>query len=291
MQNHNEYLKQLEYYLLDLSVMERAKLLSEISEEISTKELLDLEDPLTFINTKRNIAGFTPYQEKQNFSFLRFFAKFFAFLIISSMLFVGFLVWKFTPLLKIDDATNSITILGGLIDIDGKSGKVKILDEVQFTEDKYTDNLLADFSLDQRRDEVILNFNSGQFTLKGSPTSELKLNCKLSVAADNKMLITNDDHILIDFTHIEGQTCEIQIPQDKKITLEGKEAAINIERPEFNTYIELEAGSVTISPEVEIDYNFKLDVKEGYTGIFNSSPEEDAYEIQISIGTGSIVTK
>jgi len=291
MQNHNEYLKQIEDYLMDLTVSERISLLQEIQAEISDKSVQELEDAQIYTNKKRLEHGHIKYVEVKKFSLVRFLTKSFAILTVCTFLFFGFVIWKFTPILKVDEENNKVTILGGLIDIDGKAGKIKLFDETHFTQDKYTNDLQASFTLEQDKDDILIKFKSGQFTLKNSESKELTLNCKLASPADEKMIIQEDDFIEINFLHIDGATCEVLVPENKKLVLEGSESAINILNPEFNIYIELNGGSVAITPALEIDYKYNLNVDDGYVGEFQSSTSEEAYEIQIQIKKGSIVTK
>ena len=291
MQNHNEYLKQIEFFLTDLSVMERAKLLSEINGEILEKELSELQAPIDVANQKRAEHGFVSFVEKKKFSFAALFMKVSALMAILCIGFLSFIVWKFTPILKIDEEKNRVTILGGLIDIDGDAGKFKIFDEYHFSKDSFNNDLQANIALDQDKDEIIVKFNSGAFTLKNSEDGEFKLDCKLATPAHKDVIQQVEDHVKIDLSKISGATCEFGIPEDKKITLEGKQSHIKIITPIFNSYIDIDSGKVSITPEEEIDYLFNLEVKNGYIGEFESSEAEGAYEIQVNINNGSIITK
>ncbi len=292
MENHNEYLKQVENYLQDLSVMERAKILSEINTDIAETSVENLESPLVLANKKRAEGGFIPYYEKKKFSALRFLTKAFSVILISFFILIGVLIWKFTPILKIDEEKNKVVILGGLIDIDGKAGRVTVFDETHYTQDRYTNDLKANFTLDPQRDEIMVKFNSGQFTLANAQGQELSLNCRLSSpAVDNMINNSQRDLVEIDFSKIDGATCKLLIPEDKKLTLIGEHSAINILNPEFNLYIELESGAVSFTPALEREYRYSMEVEDGYIGDFNSSDSDDAFEVRINIGKGSIITK
>ncbi len=291
MQNHNEYLKQVETYLEDLPVLDRAKILSECHSEVINQETSDLSPSLEYANQKRAEHGFVSYKEKKSFSFMSFFFKFtlIGFLLLGSG--VGFLIWKFYPILKVDEKNNRVIILGGLIDIDGEAGKMKVFDEYRFSQDTYTNDLQANLILGQEKDEIIINFNSGTFFLKNSNTAEVKLDCKLSAAAPANSITEEIDYIKIDLMKIPGVSCNVQIPIDKRITLEGLEGSVQLKSPEFNAYIELESGQVAIQPEKEIDYIYNLEVTNGYIGEFETRESPQAYEIQARIQNGSIVTR
>jgi hypothetical protein len=271
--------------------MERSKLLSEINTEIIEKELSELQPSLTYANTKRSEHGFVPFEVKQKFSFFKFFLKFSAVMTMIFIFFISFLFWKFTPIFKVDEQNNRVTILGGLIDIDGKSGKFKIFDDYHFSDDSFTNDLQASIALPADVDEIIVEFSSGSFSITNSDDSEFKLDCKLAMPATKEIIKQMDDFLKIDLTNISGSTCELKVPEDKKLTLEGKQSSIRVLNPEFNLYVELENGKVAITPEEEIDYLFNLEVTNGYIGDFESSEAENAYEIQGNIGSGSISTK
>jgi len=291
MQDHNEYLRQIEEYLSDLSVMEKVKLMGEINSEISIKPLSELENALSYTNSKRTQHGFDPF--KKNFSIFRFIFKSFAIMALIMALLVALVIWKFTPILSIDEQSNRVIVLGGLIDIDGRAGKFKVFDNYQFSDENYTNDLQVSFGLQDDQDEIIVNFNSGTFTATNSPNGELKIDCKLSLPASKEVIQQFDDYLKIDLTNIDGTSCNLQIPEDKKIILDGKAATIQINEPEFNVFIELESGRVAIKPQVEVDYLFNLELgdENGYIGEFESSDAEKTYEIKVDLGAGSIIRK
>ena len=291
MQNHNEYLKKVEEYLKDVSVMERAKILSEINEEIADLNVKELKDPLTYANDKRVANSLYPYTEKKPFSLMALFLKLTAFMVVFITLVIGFTIWKFSPFFKVDEENDRVIILGGLIDIDGKSGKMKVFDDFHYSRESMSNDLQVNMAIPPEKDEIIINFNSGAFELTTSKDGELKLDCKLASAPTDEVIGNDMDLIKLDFTKINGASCGIQIPVDKKVTLEGKEGSIHINNPEFNVYIALDNGKVAIKPESEIDYIYKLNVSNGMVGQFETIESDTAYEIKVDIYNGSIIRK
>lgn len=291
MQNHNEYLKKVEEYLADLSIVDKAKILLEINNEVQEKELKELIEPQVLANKKRENYGFIPYKIKKPFSILALFLKLTALMTIFFVSAIGVVVWKFYPFYKFDEEKNRVIILGGLIDIDGEAGKYKILDDYHFSKDGFTNDLQATLALEEDMDEILVNFQSGSFSLANSKTNELKIDCKLASPAPQDMILQTEELVRISFKEIKGLSCQLDIPEDKKISLDGKEGAISIKAPEFNSYIELDNGKVLIYPEKEIDYKYLLNVKNGFIGEFNSVESDDAYEIQVNIENGSIIAK
>ncbi len=291
MQNHNEYLKKIDEYLSDLNVMDKVRLIEEMSEEIEQKDVKQLEPPLEYVNRKRISAGFYPYAPKKPFSLLAFFFKFIGFSVVFFSLIIGIAIYKFSPIFKVDEETNRVIILGGLIDINGDAGKVKILDQYHFDKSVMGNDLQATMALEPEKDEIIVNFISGSFQVETSRTGEFSLDCKLAVPAPQNIIQTETDYVRLNLKEIDGAACELKVPVDKKITFEGEGGNIQIVNPEFNIYIDMDDGRVAIQPENEMDYKYQISLANGMIGEFESVDSDQAYEININLDNGSVVRK
>ena len=295
MNTHDEYLKKIEPLLSDLSVYDRSKLLCEIHKEIERLELTDLKPALAFANEKRSEYGYIPFKPVKKMSFLSFFLKFSAMMTLLFLGSISLLVWKFTPIFKVDEETNRVIILGGLIDINAKAGKLKVLDNYHYSDDSFTNDFQASINLNQDKDEVIVNFQSGRFDLKNATDDNFTLDCKLATPPTDEIISEQDDLVVIDFKKTPGLNCTLAVPVDKKITIEGLDASIRVPSPEYNLYVELDSGKVYLTPEEEIDYNFNLNIDEtgpeNYIGDFQSNDTDEAFEIRINLKRGAIIRK
>ena len=292
MNSKEQFLLQVEHYLNDIPIETRVNLLSNTISEIEGNPAVMREEPLSFINKMRARHNLTAFREKKRNGCLSILFKFMIFICVTSALVVGILWYKFTPLFRIDEENQKVTILGGVIDLDGRSGKVKIFDEVQFSpKNNFDDSFDMSVNLDERLDEIRLKFDSGKLTLKTAMDNQLQLKCKISKPFDSKMINQTDTLLAIDFSKLEGITCEIEIPEDKNFVLEGQDTAVNVIAPLFNLYMDAQNGHIAISPMQEHDYLYDLQVKQGYVGKFKSSKSASATEIQVNLKKGSIVTK
>jgi hypothetical protein len=291
MNDHNEYLKLAETYLEDLPVMEKSKILSLIHNEIINTETSDLDEPIIIVNKKRVELGHYPYKYKQKPSFLRFFLKLSAIMTIFVFTLIGIVIWKFTPLFHVDEEQNRVIILGGLIDIDGKAGRFKVGNNYQFTEAKYENDFQGSFDLDEEKEEVVIKFTSGSFKLSTATNNEIQINCKLETPPQQDMIVQSQDVVEVDFTKMKGSSCSVSVPADKKITLEGIDSNIEVTEPEFNLYVDIKNGNLQFIPAPEIDYNFSVEVENGYKGDFPTTTASDAFEIKLNIENGSAVLK
>lgn len=294
MNTHNEYLQEVESYLVDLEVIQRSKILTDSYQELLGKDLTDLKPALEYANEKRMQNGFIEYKPKKKVSIVGLFFKFSAVMFLLFLGFLSFLVWKFTPIIQVDEESNRVVILGGLIDIDGKAGKLKVGDEYHFSHESFTNDFQASVSLNESQDEVLVNFTSGSFNLKTSEDENFVLDCKLASPPGPDLIAQEDELVKIDFSKIEGLNCALAVPIDKRLTIEGKHGSIMVPAPEYNLYVELENGKVYISPGDEVDYKFSLNIANednGFIGDFESSDNDTAYEIRINLDDGAIIKK
>ena len=293
MKSKDQFLSEVDTYLTGVPAETKINIMSQVLTDIDDNPSILAEDTKTYANKTRSRHNYPPYKPVKKFSFMKLFLGMFAIFWMMIFLGLGLLYWKFTPIFKADEENQRVIILGGLIDIDGKSGKVKIFDQVQFAEsDNLKDSFQMNMALDSEIDEVDLSFKSGQFTLKNSASNELKFNCKLSGPFEQTMVDQKPELLKVNFAKLDGVTCELSIPEGKRILLEGVDSAINIDRAEFNAYIEVENGHVAIKPAPERDYLYNLEVEQGYIGDFTSVENNpNATEIQVRLQNGSIVTK
>lgn len=287
MQNINTYIKAIEKNLSDLSLVDRSKIINDIHQEISTNPALMNDAPLVMANQKREAMGFTKFDPAKQTSIFRFMMKGFGIMMIVFIMIIGILVWKFTPLLKVDEENNRITILGGLIDIDAKAGKFKIGDEYHFSEPKYKNDFQAKFPIDKQ--EINFEFESGKFKLTTSDTNELVVNCKLATLPKPKMVSQTLNEIRVDFTGIKGSSCDLEVPKNANISLIGDAASVTVNLPEFNLAAQIDNGTVGILPVQEINYQYDLSVVNGITGNFDVTQGAGTYKISVEMKNGSIV--
>lgn len=294
MSMHNNYLQIIESYLSDLDVTDRSKILTEILYEVQKQDASMLRPALDYVNEKRSQYGLAVYRPRKRFPILASLFKFSALMFIIFLGFLSFLIWKFTPVIKIDEESHRIVILGGLIDIDGKAGKLKLGDEYHYSHEGFSNDFQASINLNESQDEVLINFVSGSFNLKTSEDENFVLDCKLASPPSTEIISQENELIKINFNKIDGLNCSLHIPVDKRLTIEGSNASIVVPTPEYNLYVELENGKVYLSPEEEIDYNYGLHIENtdnSFIGDFESSNDENAYEIRIHLHSGAIIKK
>lgn len=283
------YLKEVEKYLVDLPIHDRNKIISELNSQISENTEILKQPSFITANNKRTQHGFENYEmKKQGSSFGKTIFRTFAFMFVCFLIFLGFLMWKFSPLLKIDEENQKITILGGLIDIDGEAGRFIIGDEVHFTVSNYTNDLTGSIEAKEIQ-SVVLAFESGSFDIEANETNEITFECKLSSPPTADMLQENIESVEINFEDLDGSNCTFKIPQNIKFIAKGQTANFELNRPIFDIDLEFATGNVNISPNAQRTYFYDLNVATGNISDFESSPNNTAeHSIRVKLDTGNI---
>lgn len=295
----DQYLFQLEKQLMDLSPKDRSKIIVEINNHIEEalqkypdqglKEVLDdLGDPSKVANHYRLNKGLRLFKPDRH-PIIKWLAITFITTFSLFLIFIGTIIWKFTPLFEIDEKKGRVILLGGLIDVNSTSGKVKIMDQFHFTENTYSNQF--DGSIDfpkEETDELVVNFKSGLFNFSNSSDDKLSWDCKLDSPPTDQFINISSESVEMDLESFEGANCDIRVPINTKLTVDGKDATINIVDSEFDTFVEIENGIVRFSPNPEVDYAYDLQVNKGTKAQFDSVESPDAYEVKIFIESGII---
>jgi hypothetical protein len=179
-------------------------------------------------------------------------------------------------------------LLGGLIDINGQSGRMKIFDQYQFVGNNFTNQFNGEYELTADQDEVILNFQEGIFNIKNSKNQKVTWDCKLQDAPKDEIVDPDKDALSLNFQKFNG-SCDIEIPLDSKVTIDGGNGQITFDSPQYDLFTELQNGTIKIIPNTEVEYKFDIQVENGSQPTdLKSSNDKDAFEINIQLNNGSV---
>lgn len=295
----DQYLFELEKHLQDINPRDKSKIILEIDEHIQEslekypdqdiKVILeDIGEAQKVANHYRLNKGLKLFKPEKH-PFLKWLGIMFITCFSLFILAVGLVVWKFTPIFEVDEKEGRVVVLGGLLDINRNSGKVKIMDQYHFTENNYSNQFdgTIDFPKEET-DELVFNFKSGLFNFTTSEDEKLSWNCKLDSPPTENFLNQSDETVEIDLEEYEGANCDIKVPSGIKLTIDGKDANISFTDTEYDLYLEMENGQVTFTSNPEVDYNYDINVKNGVSDTFTSSEKPDAYEIKIYLDNGLV---
>lgn len=297
----NNYLSKVEGYLRDIGPSERSTIILEIQAQVEQSNknypdksihqvINDLGEPSALANHYRINKGLKTVKNNKPFSFFKF-------CMIISLSMIGLLIlttliltWKFTPLFELDEENNRITVLGGLIDVNGKSGKVKIMDSYQFVDNNFTNSFEGSLDIiDENFDEVVVNFTSGVLNLTYNDQNIVKWSCKLDSPPKEDFINRSDSIIELDFEELSGISCDVSAPSRFKTTVDANDAKVSIAEPLNDIFVELRNGDIEFKPNPEFDYKYDLESSTPTNNFFRSSNNKESIEIKLSTKNGRIL--
>lgn len=209
--------------------------------------------------------------------------------------FVSFVIWKFTPLVKVDKDNKHISILGGTIDVHGDFDKnfEESLDDFNIAihsarvgeDEKLVKGLAV---LGPEVTQLAVHFSHGKLEVKNSGTRELSWDCVINKDAKEPSSTQEGPLYTFDARPSVGSNCELSIPAELKMLLEGQNGKIEIHEPHNAIDASLENGKISFKPDGAVDYRFNTSVKMGATDDFTSSSNPQAYPINLSLLRGKI---
>lgn len=294
------YLAAMDKALGPISVSDRADIITEIKSHILLAQekdpsqslssiLASLGEPETVANRYLLERGLKPGKPSKSpmikwltIGFLGTFGMICATMII--------LIYSFTPLISVDEEKEKVVLLGGVIDVDGQEGRVKI-GPIHVKEDKANQKFEGSMPLDPARTKGIkVTFSNGSFEVSPSLGKEIRWDCKVAKNADQNFINDKAGIFSLDFGGVDRVKCELEIPKDIKFDLSGLNGKLDLESPQADTSISITNGKINIDPDVTKKYKYEMKVTNGSVANFTSSEDKDAIQIRVKMANGKITS-
>lgn len=201
------------------------------------------------------------------------------------------LVWKFTPLISVDDTNQRITLLGGAIDIDGGTETIK-MGTLFLTDDLDYQYIKGEYALAAKTVTGLqLDFNNGKVEIEAAKDNVLSWECKI-VGDQKPEFGVQGRSYLMNFNKNKGIQCELKVPPQLEQTIQATNAKIEIEKPQSKLDVTVTNGQVRIEPDSQRVYRYDMQVKNGsIRGFKNSSDAPSAIPIKVSLANGRVTSK
>jgi hypothetical protein len=293
------YLSTLDKSLGPIQVSERAEIVTEIKSHVLEAQQRDpsqsLESVLAALGEPEQVAsryllerGLKPVKPAKR-SIIKWLVIGFLGTFGLILTFVLVLIFKFSPLIQVDDNKEHVTLLGGLIEVNGKSGDVRI------GQSKFTDNGDGNFRgfevvTPEEVSEIFIPFTNAKFILENSDDQSFQWDCKTKGSGP---ALTNppkpENKVLkIDLQNTFSAKCDFKIPAKMAVKITGNNLKMDVQRPHYHLDLDAQNGKVELSPDTEQKYHFNMKVKNGKLDTFDSTNKAGALQISISLINGII---
>jgi hypothetical protein len=295
-----KYLSELDSHLHDITATEKAEYIIKIKEQFQTQVknhpdknldqiIQEFGPAINLANQFRRDHNYPILSIRKEKSFLKFIFTFFGFSFLFFIAIMSFVIWKFTPVFQIEEKSNRIVILGGLIDINGKSGRIKMMDSYHYVDNQFTNSFDGAININKDEyDELVINFRSGVIDILQSEDRRLSWDCKLDKVPTQEFINKSKGIIEMDLENQEGISCDIEIPSQMKLSIDGKDGKISIRELDSDIFVELNNGMISFAPNPELEYVYEIDIEKGTSYKFENSKTVNAIEVKFDLDNGTI---
>jgi hypothetical protein len=203
---------------------------------------------------------------------------------------LALVLWKFTPIISVDNEKDRVVILGGLIDIHGKSKKSHFGSGLDVRGKENETNIDGSKEIGKSVQQILVSFNNGIFKITSEKQNEIKWQCQ-GTGQDIPILSEYQETLKLAFDKMEGAVCHIQLPSNIKLDIQGVNGQIEIFKPKSGVDVQLENGKIHFEPDSQLKYKYQIQVENGYAESFFSSDSKDAISVKLNLKNGSIRKK
>lgn len=203
------------------------------------------------------------------------------------MIFLGIvlLIWKFTPIISVDEKNQKISILGGLIKVDEGAGNFTITGSPALQTITSGNIVITGARTLAEGSQVTVPYKNGKMEVKTATNNVMAWNCAL--VGQSPTVDERPGELILDFTNSTDTKCELTIPIGSRLSMSGKNGKVELNEPEYNVDLKVANGKVLIRPKSGTKYNYDLRAKNGKVENFESQLPEN-YKISVDVVNGKI---
>lgn len=297
-----QYLYKLDFNLAGMSVGQRAEIITEIKSHI--RETME-RDPARTIDTvladlgapesvaerylvSKGISPVKPNKVGPLFKWLMVCAAIFCFMVVAAGVAV---IWTVNSVVKVDGRNERVSLFNGLIDVDGKGGRVKIgsLD----LEDLKDENRfhIKGVSTTENVKLIKIPFNTAALEVRSTDDKEVRWDCHGAGTGKTVNGAVKAGVFTLDLENIPLAECEIALPAGIASQFSGVNGAMEVKRPQNPMEISMNNGNVNIQRDQSRVYDFEIKVKNGKQDEFPRSSDKSALKMKVNIANGAVNDK
>lgn len=197
------------------------------------------------------------------------------------------LVWTLSPVVKIDAQNERLTLLGGLIDIDGKAGKLSVGSTVM-TDDSSARRVTGQKTPEAALKDFKIDFSNGKVEVAPATDGQLSWDCKVDGGSDSYFVSETKSSVTLNFGKAKGMRCEVRMPAKIRTTITGGNGKIEIERPVSAVTASLTNGGIEFTADPSLKYNFQTAVSVGKTDTFPTDTSAAAIPVKLEVKNGKL---
>lgn len=310
------YLSQLDRELQALPTGQRAEIITEIRSHALDKSATDAAKTMQMIlnemGSPKEVAaryleqkGVKPWAPSPARNWVKWiaisFAAMVAFVIISTIA----TIWYFSPLITVDEKAGRVTLFGGAIDVNEKTGEVKVgsihvkedIDlKISGEEGNYTVEMKNGGShrSEGERDLTVekvklikIPFNTAKIEMTAATGGLFRWECR-NAGSNPPPMTVNAGVMTFDLNQVNMAKCELSIPESIKVELKGVNGSVEVDQPHSELDIRVTNGKIDIRPDRSKVYDFEVKVLNGMHDNFERSSDKQALKVKVDVVNGVV---
>lgn len=202
------------------------------------------------------------------------------------LIFSGFVIYKLSPVIKVDESQGYVSLLGGAIQVSGDEGEIKIGGS-PVSRGKAL-SVSGAWWVPDEVSKFELLFANGKVEFKNSKNREIQWVCKGFPISEQLQPTVSENGAVLNLTSSVGVKCTVKVPKNLSLRVTGANGKVEFDEPQYNVEAHLHTGKVVIEPHRDSEYQYSLKVDNGKVDSFQSSSSSEAHKIQVYLGTGKI---
>lgn len=292
--------KKLEHYLTNLekslgviSISEKAEIITEIkshvldalenSEKSMTEVLEELGRPEQ-VASKYLLERGLELQKPPRHPLMKWLIIGFLGTLGIIAVFVAIIIWRFTPLVHVDEEKGQVKIMGGMINVNGNSETLKNL-KINKGVNDFTEQFSGERKIDEELTKIFLKFSNTSLKIKPSEGKNLQYECETN---GTPRVSENKEELIFNFKSLAMADCLFFIPADIDIEVNASNGKFNFYELQNNLIFEGANGRVKFKPHEQIGYDYDVLLRNGKRDAFQNSKGSKTYKVKISLINGRI---
>ncbi len=198
------------------------------------------------------------------------------------LLFSIFLIMKFAPLVTSVGKEEGLEVLNELLDLGNESGEGRFAMKGILSAGRFS----GDLELGAQR-TIAVKFSNVKLETVNADDDTFAWECD-GVGAGAPESEVRGGVAELNLLRLIGAKCVLAVPKNAKLSLDGTNAKIELDRPLFNVHARITNGKVEITPEDGVEYKYELKVGRRNKSDFVSSEKPDAYLLHVELNNGRI---
>jgi hypothetical protein len=199
------------------------------------------------------------------------------------LLFSVFLITKFSPMITRIGNQEGLEVLNELLDIESEEnseGRFAIKGLLS------AGRFHGDLELGEQR-AITVKFTNVKIETANSEDNTFAWECE-GVGAGAPESEVRSGIVEFNLLRMIGARCMLAVPKGAKLSLDGTNAKVDLDRPLFNVHARIGNGKVEITPAEGIDYKYELTIGRRKKTSFVSSEKPDAFLLHVELNNGRI---